>query len=104
MKRHRPASLAWFGLVSYVVVVDVYLITQEINGRDGYSTMSTVFKEAVRHPVKRFPLLLAWATLTLHLFPILYPERYYKYEPITFIGRHISGTRRASERNSSQSS
>lgn len=100
----RPATAAWIGLVGYVVAVDSYLIVQEAKGRDGYCTMSTAFKDAVRHPVKRLPLVMAWSILTLHLFPILYPERYHKYEPITLIGRYISGTRRAGKRAARPSS
>ena len=102
MASKRPASLAWAGLIVYVVLIDSYLIAQETRGKEGYCTMSTAFKDALRHPIKRLPLLAAWAILTLHLFPILYPERYHKYEPITLAGRYISGTRRAGRRASRQ--
>lgn len=56
------AKHAWLGLAGYVVLADAYLI------RRRRQTMSAAFYEAVRHPVRRWPVVAAWAYLTLHLF------------------------------------
>jgi hypothetical protein len=56
------AKHGWLGLVGYVIAVDGWLILK------GRQTLSSAFYEAVRHPRRRWPVILAWAYLTLHLF------------------------------------
>lgn len=86
----RPATWAWFGLAAYITLADAALIAGERKGWDRYCTMSTAFKEALGSPVRRWQLILLWATITLHLFPILVPEKIQPYEPMGFIGRKLS--------------
>ncbi len=61
----RPATKGWIGLAIYVTAWDIL----------APETLSRGFYEATRHPVKRWPLTLAWAFITAHLFRLL-PERY----------------------------
>lgn len=60
----RPSTKGWLGLAAYVVVWD--LLAEE--------TLSSGFADAWRHPVRRWPLVAAWAFITAHLFVVL-PER-----------------------------
>lgn len=63
-----PASFAWIGLVIYVVSVDATLIVYERKGFKRSYTMSTAFRNALSHPWKRWPVIIVWSLLTLHLF------------------------------------
>lgn len=56
------AKHGWLGLVVYVVIADGYLIAK------GRQTLSSAFAEAVRHPRRRWKVIVAWVYLTLHLF------------------------------------
>ena len=86
----QPAVKAWIMLAIYVIVVDTVLIVGEQKGREDFFTMSTAFENALRHPVKRWPVILLWGFLTLHLFDIILPENVKRYEPVTLVGRKIS--------------
>lgn len=59
----------WVVLAAFIGAYDLYLI------RSGSPTLSEAFHRAVRHPVKRWPTVAAWSTVSLHLFGIL-PERW----------------------------
>lgn len=91
MRKLRPATWAWIGLVVYVTTADALLIAAEMRGWSGYCTMSSAFKAALERPVKRWQLILAWLLVTLHLFPVVLPERYRPYEPVGLTGRALSG-------------
>ena len=47
----KPASYAWTGLVGYVIVADVVLVTFERKGSEGFGTMSSAFQDSLAHPV-----------------------------------------------------
>ena len=77
----KPASYAWTGLVGYVIVADVVLVTFERKGLEGFGTMSSAFRDSLAHPVKRWPVIVAWGLLTFHLFDFFFPERVRRVEP-----------------------
>lgn len=62
VKRVGRAQQAWIGLAIYVVLADSLLVHRR------EPTMSSAFREAVCHPRRRWPVIAAWAYLTLHLF------------------------------------
>ena len=77
----KPASYAWTGLVGYVIAADVVLVTFERKGLEGFGTMSSAFRDSLAHPVKRWPVIVAWGLLTFHLFDFFFPERVRRVEP-----------------------
>jgi len=87
MPRMRAGAWGWVGLWGYIVTYDAWLI------RRRKATLSEVFGEAVRHPVKRWPVMVAWVAVTLHLFSELIPEpmkrRLAPIDPIAAMGRLI---------------
>ena len=83
----RPAGRAWLGLVIYVIAADSYLIIQERRGNVRYYTMSSGFRDALKHPIKRWWMILIWIFLTFHLFDFFFPEPIRKFEPIGVSGR-----------------
>jgi len=58
----RPGGWAWVGLAGYVAIADTILI------KSGKETMSTVFGDALKSPASRWPVILVWLIITLHLF------------------------------------
>ena len=90
----RPAGWAWIGLVAYVAVVDTILLRLHRKRGLPYCTLSEAFGDALKHPIKRFPLIFAWFLLTLHLFGCLIPERFNflkKLDPIGYLARLLEG-------------
>lgn len=85
----RPAGWCWLGLSIYVISADTFLIIKETRGHKDYCTMSTSFREALSHPIKRWPVIVMWIGLTFHLFDFFFPEHIKKYEPIRLIGTKI---------------
>lgn len=85
------ASKAWVGLAAYVIVVDSALVFLEQRNSEAYFTMSTAFENALRHPVKRWPVIASWAILTVHLFDLVLPDDVRRFEPIGVFGRTLSG-------------
>lgn len=84
----RPGGWAWIGLTGYVLVADGALIKSD------NSTMSEVFGDALKHPRRRWPVMLAWSLLTLHLFGNLLPrwfEPLKKLDPIGWVARLFGG-------------
>ena len=69
MARMRWGAWGWAGLAVYVAAVDVVLIRKQ------RPTLSEVFGDAVSHPVRRWPVVVAWVAITLHLFGELIPDR-----------------------------
>jgi hypothetical protein len=51
--------------------------------------MSTSFRDALAHPIRRWPIILIWIGMTFHLFDFFFPEPIRKYEPARFIGTKI---------------
>lgn len=54
--------------------------------------MSTVFGDALSHPIKRWPVIGTWGLLTAHLFANLLPipEGIKKYDPIGWAAKLIA--------------
>jgi len=91
--RIRPSGLAWFGLVLYVSVVDIFLLKKKQTFGNPYCSMSEAFGDAVKHPKKRWPIISIWGILTIHLFGVLLPNKFEflkKLDPIGFIARKIT--------------
>jgi hypothetical protein len=83
----RPGGWAWFGLAAGVAAVDFVLIETD------HETMSEVFGDALKHPVHRWPVILVWAGLTLHLFGNLLPSwlrPLKKLDPISNLARALT--------------
>ena len=88
----RPSGWAWFGLVVYVTGVDIFLLKLKKKRGHPYRSMSEAFGEALHHPVKKFPIIICWIILTLHLFGTLIPKRFEKLknlDPIGFIANRV---------------
>lgn len=82
----RSGTKAWIGLTVYVIAADAALI------RNRKETMSTVFGDALVHPLRRWPVILTWGILTAHLFSNLIPlpESIKRYDPIGAAARLIA--------------
>ncbi len=78
MQPPHPASYAWAGIVGYVIAADAILI------KSHRKTMSAVFREAIHHPSKRWPVTISWVLLTAHLFTKT------KYDPISLVGKWLA--------------
>jgi len=65
--RFAQRLLGWIGLTSYVVIYDTLAIHYD------WPTLSNIFGDALDHPIKRWPVLVVWGALTLHLFAALLP-------------------------------
>lgn len=77
--RIRPAARAWIGLTGYIIAADVVLILTDPD----HETMSSAFRDAIRHPIHRIPIILAWSYVTAHLFLEL------PHDPLTELGRLV---------------
>lgn len=85
--RIRPGGYAWIGLAGGVFLADLILI------QSGQDTMSEVFGGALKHPVKRWPVSVAWVVLTLHLFGNLLPRiasPIKRFDPIGAVARLLT--------------
>lgn len=67
MRPLSPGGKAWIGLSCYVIGADIYLIATR------NKTMSSVFGDALNHPIRRWPVLVTWGFLTLHLNKAVLP-------------------------------
>lgn len=67
--KSTAGTRAWVGLALYVSAYDIWAATTR------HETLSMAFYKAIQHPVKRFPTIVVWATLTAHLFKFI-PDRY----------------------------
>lgn len=68
VREHNPGAWGWAGLWAFVAGYDIWAI------RNDKPTLSETFGVALKHPIKRWPVMLAWGGLTLHLFAELLPE------------------------------
>lgn len=87
LKSPRPGFYAWMGMIGFAGFADYWLI------RHGDATMSAVWGDAIAHPARRWPLLLGWVILTLHLFGRILPgslQPLSKYDPIGLLARKIA--------------
>lgn len=64
-KRLTPGGQAWIGLVIYIAAYDLWAT------RTGRDTLSMAFYNSIRHPVRRWPVIVIWSYLTAHLFKFL---------------------------------
>ena len=84
----RAGGWCWAGLFVLVAVADAVLI------RTDRPTMSEVFGDALRHPLRRWPTTLVWGLLTIHLFTEFMPSRIRPFlarlDPLGNIARLIS--------------
>ena len=87
MTQWRPGFWCWVGLFGYVALVDTYLIKKH------QATLSEVWGDGLRHPLKRIPLMTLWIILTLHLFGEVLPKKLREHisplDPIGFTARAI---------------
>lgn len=58
----RKGNVGWAGLVAFVLGYDTWAI---VAGRE---SMTAAFGRAIQHPFHRWPVSVAWAITTLHLF------------------------------------
>lgn len=91
MSRLRPGGRAWGELALFIAVRDVWLV------RNGELSMSEVFGNALKHPIKRWPVIAVWVVVTLHLFGELLPpflrRRLAPFDPIGALARLIEPKR-----------
>lgn len=79
MRRTRvTATTGWVVIALYVTAWDFYM------GRRG-ETLSAGFRAASRHPVTRWPVIVAWAITTAHLFGWI-PDRVDPYRAVGRLG------------------
>jgi hypothetical protein len=80
------------GLAAYVAAIDSLLLVMKRHRGQPYCSMSEGFGDALRHPIKRWPVIAVWSFLTVHLFgnslPI--PEPVRRLDPLGAISRLIS--------------
>lgn len=62
MQKLGFGSKLWIGLAGYVLVTDMFAL---LTGRE---TLTDALRRAHKHPVRRWPVVLAWAATTKHLF------------------------------------
>jgi hypothetical protein len=86
----RPGFWLWCGVAAYVTVADGWLAAKsnkhkkkgsEIDPKK-YSSMSSVWWDGLKHPIRRWPVMVLWGFLTAHLFEVFFPEWVKKYDPI----------------------
>lgn len=83
----RPGGWCWVGGAAAVATADVLLI------RSGKATMSEVFGDALRHPTRRWAVLMAWLVLSLHLFGNILPRvatPIKRFDPIGAVARVLT--------------
>ena len=82
----RPGAWAWVGLAASIAIVDAGLIYMRAKTGDTFTfaTMSDTFADAIDHPLHRWPVIVSWTAVTLHLFKIYFPKSYHKYDPISY--------------------
>lgn len=79
-KRAIPGVAAWVGMTVYICSVDGALFATK------NKTMSEVFEDSLSHPVKRWPVIVAWGIVTAHLFTHG-DMKYKRVDPIHHVGK-----------------
>lgn len=91
MRRLRPGARGWIATAAFITVVDWWLI------RHNHDTLSTVFGESLHHPLQRWPVMVTWAVITIHLFsgllPVRWRHRMRKLDPLGLLARLMEKTR-----------
>lgn len=77
-RARRSGTTGWVVIAGFAVLWDVAHIERG-------ETLSSAFARAARHPFHRWPLTMAWAVLTLHLYDHL-PTR---YDPFHRVATHV---------------
>lgn len=72
MKKEWP-DYGWIFLTGYVIGYDVWAL------KNHQPTLTADLRSSLRHPAKRWPVILAWMLLTFHLFG---PEKYDPFWPL----------------------
>jgi len=89
----KPSGLAWVGLVVYVTIIDILLLKMKQIKGNPYRSMSEAFGEALKHPWKRWPIIISWSVLTLHLFGTFIPDKFTalkRFDPIGFVANKVA--------------
>lgn len=60
--RPSNADWGWLLLAGYVAAYDTWAL------KTGRETLSSAFGRSLRHPIRRWPTLMTWGVITLHLF------------------------------------
>lgn len=83
MATRRPinGAVGWGLLAGYIGLYDTWAL------RTGRETLSSAFGRTIRHPVKRWPILVVYTVITLHLFDRLPPW----LDPLHQYGRLFQG-------------
>lgn len=87
MRKIRPGGRAWIELALFVSLRDSLLIYRK------QATMSEVFGDALQHPIRRWPTVVSWCVITLHLFGCMIPEKLCfvkKFDPIGALARLLT--------------
>jgi hypothetical protein len=82
------AEIAWLGLVAYVSVADGYLLATE------KAPMTDAWRKALKHPVNRWVVILAWIFTTKHLFFGNILPKVDPFHAIMVIAKKINNPRR----------
>lgn len=76
MRRPRSTALGW-------ALLGAYIIAWDLGAARSGETLSSGFRTASRHRIARWPVALAWALTTAHLFGWLPP----RVDPYRVFGR-----------------
>lgn len=79
-----PAEIAWFGLVAYVSLADGLLLAND------KAPMTDAWRKALKHPVNRWVVILAWIFTTKHLFFGSFFPKIDPFYSIMFFARKIN--------------
>ncbi len=69
VRRLESGTPGWAGLVGFIASYDAYAL------KTNRETLSGAFHRSIKHPWKRWPVVLLWATVTAHLFHFI-PRRW----------------------------
>lgn len=72
----KGGTLGWLILATFVTAWDVF----------ADETLSTAFWRAMQDPKKRWPVIVAWLYITVHLFHIL-PDRFDPLRRLDMFGK-----------------
>lgn len=90
----RPGAWAWLGLGAYIIAVDTGLLwhNKKKQEKETYVTMSGVFADCIQNSKARWPIIVCWSTMTLHLFKPYLPKELRKLDPITYLSDTLYDT------------
>lgn len=87
----RPPARAWVTLAVFVTAADAWLIYRSNKTKDTtkYATMSTAFGDALKHPKRRWYVMVSWVVLTAHLFGVFLLQWMKNLDPIGALAKCI---------------